>query len=109
MATRVRNQPARQPGAPAARTGAGGRDTFASYSSGPPRRNTKKKKPAPPRNRPRQPPRKQARPRDAVVILTGWSGRVLEGAWMALAGAVGWAARSIAHGARHVARNHRRE
>jgi len=44
-----------------------------------------------------------------VVILIGWTGQVLQGAWMALAGAVGWVARSIGRGARDVEPHHRRD
>jgi S-DNA-T family DNA segregation ATPase FtsK/SpoIIIE len=44
-----------------------------------------------------------------VVILIGWIGRVLQGAWMALAGAVGWVARSIGRGARDIEPHHRRD
>ncbi len=43
------------------------------------------------------------------MILIGWIGRVLQGAWMALAGAVGWVARSIGRGARDVEPHHRRD
>jgi DNA segregation ATPase FtsK/SpoIIIE, S-DNA-T family len=43
------------------------------------------------------------------VILIGWIGRVLQAIWMALAGAVGWAARSIGRGARDVEPHHRRD
>jgi S-DNA-T family DNA segregation ATPase FtsK/SpoIIIE len=43
------------------------------------------------------------------VILIGWIGRVLQGAWMALAGAVGWTARSIGRGARDLEPHHRRD
>jgi S-DNA-T family DNA segregation ATPase FtsK/SpoIIIE len=43
------------------------------------------------------------------VILIGWIGRVLQAVWMALAGAVGWAARSIGRGARDVEPHHRRD
>jgi DNA segregation ATPase FtsK/SpoIIIE, S-DNA-T family len=43
------------------------------------------------------------------VILIGWIGRVLQGAWMALAGAVGWVARSVGRGARDVEPHHRRD
>ena len=118
MATRVRNQPARQPGASAARTGAGGRGTSASYSGGNPRPRKKKpaqsrKKPSRSRNQPRRRPanrtRAPARTRDPVVILIGWIGRVLQGAWMALAGAVGWVARSIGRGAGDIEPHHRRD
>jgi DNA segregation ATPase FtsK/SpoIIIE, S-DNA-T family len=109
MATRVRNEPARQSGAPAGRTGARDRGMSASYSGGAPRPR-KKKRPSQTRNRPRQAPRKPARrPRDPVVILIGWIGRVLQGAWVALAGAVGWVARSIGRGARDLEPHHRRD
>jgi DNA segregation ATPase FtsK/SpoIIIE, S-DNA-T family len=43
------------------------------------------------------------------VILIGWIGRALQGAWMALAGAVGWVARSIGRGARDIEPHHRRD
>jgi len=43
------------------------------------------------------------------VILIGWIGRVLQGGWMALAGAVGWVARSIGRGARDLEPHHRRD
>jgi S-DNA-T family DNA segregation ATPase FtsK/SpoIIIE len=38
-----------------------------------------------------------------------WIGRVLAGAWMVVAGAVGWVARSIGRGARDVEAHHRRD
>src|SRR5271170_3498364 len=86
MATRVQNQPARKPGAPAARAGAGGRGTSASYSGGTPRRTPPKKKRPPqsrkPPKRSRNPPRNPPRAGDPVVILIGWIGRALQGAWM---------------------------
>jgi S-DNA-T family DNA segregation ATPase FtsK/SpoIIIE len=117
MATRVRNQPARQPGAPAARTGAGGRGTSASYSGGTPRRtpakkNANKKKPPQsrkPRSQPRNQPRTPARTHDPVVILIGWIGRVIAGAWMVVAGALGFAVRSVGRGARDLEPHHRRD
>ncbi len=43
------------------------------------------------------------------MILIGWIGRVLQGAWMALAGLVGWLARSIGRGARDIEPHHRRD
>jgi DNA segregation ATPase FtsK/SpoIIIE, S-DNA-T family len=43
------------------------------------------------------------------VILIGWVGRVLQGAWMAVAGAVGWVARSVGRGARDIEPHHRRD
>ena len=43
------------------------------------------------------------------MILIGWIGRVLQGAWMALAGAVGWVARSVGRGARDIEPHHRRD
>ena len=51
-----------------------------------------------------QPAPQTTRSHDPVVILIGWIGRVLQGTWMALAGAVGWVARSIGRGARDVER-----
>jgi DNA segregation ATPase FtsK/SpoIIIE, S-DNA-T family len=108
MATRVRNQPLRQPGTPPR-----------PKNTNP--KNTKKRKPAPPRNGPRQTPRRPSRPRprqpsrgpartrDPVVILIGWIGRVLQGAWMALAGALGWMVRSVGRGARDIEPHHRRD
>ena len=122
MATRVRNQPARQPGAPAARNGAGGRGTSASYSGGTPRntktgntkkRNTKRKAPQKrspqTRRRPANQTRAPARTHDPVVILIGWIGRVMAGAWMVVAGALGFAVRSVGRGARDIEPDHRRD
>jgi DNA segregation ATPase FtsK/SpoIIIE, S-DNA-T family len=43
------------------------------------------------------------------VILILWIGRVLAGAWMVVAGGVGWVARSIGRGAREVEAHHRRD
>ena len=43
------------------------------------------------------------------MILIGWIGRALQGAWMAVAGAVGWVARSIGHSARDIEPHHRRD
>jgi DNA segregation ATPase FtsK/SpoIIIE, S-DNA-T family len=43
------------------------------------------------------------------VILIGWISRVLAGAWMALAGSVGWVARSVGRGARDIEPHHRRD
>jgi DNA segregation ATPase FtsK/SpoIIIE-like protein len=43
------------------------------------------------------------------VILIGWIGRMLQGAWMALAGSVGWVARSVGRGARDIEPHHRRD
>ncbi len=125
MATRVRNQPARQPGVPAARTGADGRGTSANYSGGTPRntkkRNTKRKPPPKRTQQARRRPASQtrrgrgsqtrapARTHDPVVIMIGWIGQVIAGAWMALAGGVGWVARSIGRGARDIEPHHRRD
>jgi DNA segregation ATPase FtsK/SpoIIIE, S-DNA-T family len=109
MATRVRNEPARKSGAPAPRAGSGRRGTSASYSGGTPRRATRPQPRNKTRRQPRKQPRKPAGPRDPVVILIGWIGRMLQGAWMALAGAVGWVVRSIGRGARDLEPHHRRD
>jgi S-DNA-T family DNA segregation ATPase FtsK/SpoIIIE len=44
-----------------------------------------------------------------VVILIGWIGRTLAGAWMVLAGSVGFAARAVGRGARDLDPHHRRD
>ena len=46
---------------------------------------------------------------DPVVILIGWIGRTIAGAWMVAAGAVGFAARAIGRGARDLDPHHRRD
>ncbi len=43
------------------------------------------------------------------MILIGWIGRAAAGAWMVLAGSVGFAARSIGRGARDLDPHHRRD
>jgi S-DNA-T family DNA segregation ATPase FtsK/SpoIIIE len=43
------------------------------------------------------------------VILIGWIGRALQGAWMVVAGSLGFVARSIGRGAREVEPHHRRD
>jgi len=48
-------------------------------------------------------------PRDPVVILAVWTGHMIAAAWMVVAGAVGWAARAIGHGARDLDPHHRRD
>jgi S-DNA-T family DNA segregation ATPase FtsK/SpoIIIE len=53
--------------------------------------------------------RKSAPPPDPVVILIGWIGRVISAAWMAVAGAVGFAARGVGRGARDLDPHHRRD
>jgi DNA segregation ATPase FtsK/SpoIIIE, S-DNA-T family len=78
--------------------------------STPPRSGQKKKngrgsgrKTGPAKGRP------AARPRDPVVVLVLWTGRMIAAAWMVVAGAVGWAARAIGHGARDLDPHHRRD
>jgi S-DNA-T family DNA segregation ATPase FtsK/SpoIIIE len=43
------------------------------------------------------------------VILIGWIGRVIAGAWMVVAGALGFAVRSVGRGARDLEPHHRRD
>ena len=50
-----------------------------------------------------------AAPRDPVVILIQWTGRMIAAAWMLVAGAVGFAARAIGRGARDLDPHHRRD
>ena len=122
MAARVRIRTSPQPGVPSSRTGAGGR---ARRRTGPPVRHAadrgrvpsgnSRASPAPEparhtsRNRPRRPPRNLARPHDPVVVLIGWIGQVISGAWMMVAGAVGFAARAVGRGARDLEPHHRRD
>ena len=44
-----------------------------------------------------------------MVILIGWIGRVIAGAWMVVAGALGFAVRSVGRGARDLEPHHRRD
>jgi len=53
--------------------------------------------------------RPAAKPRDPVVILVFWTGHMIAAAWLAVAGAVGWAFRAIGHGARDLDPHHRRD
>jgi S-DNA-T family DNA segregation ATPase FtsK/SpoIIIE len=121
MATRVRYDPAQQAGAPPSRSGSGRQGTSANRSAGTPRRRpqsgSQRKRPPQSRNRRRTPPRgqarrpnqRQARPADPVVVLIGWIGRVIAGAWMMVAGAIGFAARAVGRGARELEPHHRRD
>ncbi len=43
------------------------------------------------------------------MILIGWIGRALQGAWMVVAGALGFAVRSVGRGARDLEPHHRRD
>jgi S-DNA-T family DNA segregation ATPase FtsK/SpoIIIE len=49
------------------------------------------------------------RPRDPVVIMIGWIGRAVAGAWMVAAGSVGFAVRAVGRGARDLDPHHRRD
>ncbi|HEY1626819.1 MAG TPA: DNA translocase FtsK 4TM domain-containing protein [Streptosporangiaceae bacterium] len=46
---------------------------------------------------------------DPFVILIGWAGRAILGAWLIVAGGVGFAARAIGKGARDLDPHHRRD
>src|SRR6266568_3032676 len=48
-------------------------------------------------------------PRDPVVILVSWTGKMIAAAWMLVAGAVGFAARAVGRGARDLDPHHRRD
>jgi hypothetical protein len=50
-----------------------------------------------------------ARPKDPVVILIQWTGRMIAAAWMLVADAVGFAARAVGRGARDLEPHHRRD
>src|SRR5690348_16236592 len=79
--------------------------------SGPKKKSNRKPagKPGPGRKgtaRGRPPARK---PRDPVVILVAWTGKMIAAAWLGVAGAVGWAARAVGRGARDLDPHHRRD
>jgi DNA segregation ATPase FtsK/SpoIIIE, S-DNA-T family len=48
-------------------------------------------------------------PRDPVVILVSWTGKMIAAAWTLVAGAVGFAARAVGRGARDLDPHHRRD
>src|ERR1700750_962562 len=54
-------------------------------------------------------PAPSRKPRDPVVILVAWTGKMIVAAWLGVAGAVGWAARAIGRGARDLDPHHRRD
>jgi DNA segregation ATPase FtsK/SpoIIIE, S-DNA-T family len=68
--------------------------------------NAKKKTTAPAKGRP---PAGKSASRDPFVILAGWVGRAIVGAWLIVAGGVGFAARAIGKGARDLDPHHRRD
>jgi len=49
------------------------------------------------------------KPRDPVVILVVWTGKMIAAAWLAVAGAVGWTARAVGRGARDLDPHHKRD
>ena len=130
MATRVRTEPARQPGTRAGQAGAGRRGTSENWSGQPPRRKAssgagrnsparsgkkgpsrpgskgKKRPPGRPKGRP---PARPVRPRNPVAILAIWIARTIAKAWMLLAGGLGFVVRSIGRGARDLEPHHRRD
>src|SRR5579863_615686 len=124
MATRARDGSARQrdgqddPAAKARRSG-----TTASRSGGTPRRRpsggsgrgttgrsgNKRSKAKGGRTGRAGTARRPPHARDPVVILVGWTGRAIAGAWMVAAGSVGYVARSFGRGARDLDPHHRRD
>jgi S-DNA-T family DNA segregation ATPase FtsK/SpoIIIE len=136
MATRVRNESDRQPtkqsanqsanwsdGAPRRTTRSGPARNTPDRSVRKGKKGTAGRKPAakgrvargrPAKGRGAPPSRRTRRPRprrarDPVVILIGWIGRTLAAAWMVVAGAVGFAVRSVGRGARDLDPVHRRD
>jgi DNA segregation ATPase FtsK/SpoIIIE, S-DNA-T family len=130
MAPRVRTETAYQqaslnspaaPGAPADRgrpAGRPGETALPRAGRGPERGTTArsgtkgKKGKAGRRGPARGPARRRRRSPSAggpVVILAGWVGRAISAAWMAVAGALGFAVRSVGRGARDLDPDHRRD
>ena len=92
--------------APRRKTGQGGRARSAPKKSNrkpAAKRGTARGRSAGRRPAPRRPPR------DPVVILVVWTGKMITAAWMLVAGAVGFAARAIGRGARDLEPHHRRD
>src|SRR6266851_5296211 len=52
---------------------------------------------------------RRSAPRDPVVILVSWTGKMIAAAWMLVAGALGFAARAVGRGARDLDPHHRRD
>src|SRR6516165_3372531 len=116
MATRARNGSARPrggldepaPGPPPARSTAVKSPARPAPKKTPQKKKSNRKPVA--KGRPvkgRRPPARK--PRDPVVILVTWTGRMIAAAWLAVAGAVGWAARAIGRGARDLDPHHKRD
>ena len=59
--------------------------------------------------RPGRGPARNRPPRDPVVILIVWTGHMIAAAWLAVAGAVGFAARAVGRGARDLDPHHKRD
>jgi DNA segregation ATPase FtsK/SpoIIIE, S-DNA-T family len=125
MATRVRNDTDSPSVGLSSPPGADGRGNSARRSGGEPRRKAssgpargttarsgkkgKKGKARRPSTAKRRPARRTASAHDPVVILIGWIGRAAAGAWMLVAGSLGFAVRSIGRGARDLDPQHRRD
>src|SRR5579859_2216880 len=90
-------------------TGKGGTSSKSGTSSkgGTAKRPAARRGSAPPRGRRTPPPPKASS--DPFVILLGWLARAIAGAWMIVAGGVGYAARAIGKSARDLDPHHRRD
>jgi DNA segregation ATPase FtsK/SpoIIIE, S-DNA-T family len=82
----------------------------------PPAKSAAKPKPKPKTSQGNRRPQAPARPapkkqgsHDPFVILAGWVGRAIVGAWLIVAGSVGFAARWIGRSARDLEPHHRRD
>jgi len=128
MATRVRNGTDGQPVGLASPPGPDGRGKSASRSAGTARRKAgsgpgrsttgrsgkqgkkeKAGKAGTARGRPARRPRRSAGARNPFVILIGWTSRAISAAWMVVAGALGFAVRSVGRSARDLDPHHRRD
>jgi DNA segregation ATPase FtsK/SpoIIIE, S-DNA-T family len=82
----------------------------ASRSGGrPPAKKGTARRPSASKRRVPAPPPKKKGSHDPFVILASWLGRAIVGAWLILAGGVGYAARWIGRGARDLDPHHRRD
>jgi DNA segregation ATPase FtsK/SpoIIIE-like protein len=114
MATRAPRSTSRPQGGASGRARAGGTGKRPQGNGNRPKGSTARnnRRPAAQRGRARPAGRKGRRPTppsNPIVILIGWTGKVVAGAWMAIAHSVGYAARALGRNARDLDPSHRRD
>ena len=114
MATRAPRSTSRPQGGASGRARAGGTGKRPQGNGNRPKGSTTRnnRRPAAQRGRARPAGRKGRRPTppsNPIVILIGWTGKVVAGAWMAIAHSAGYAARALGRNARDLDPSHRRD